>query len=177
MAFFSGVMGRLKPGVSIAQAEAELTALYQRMQLPNETSPRPGEPPTNPSDFRVGLAPGAQGLDNARQRLGQPLALALAVTGIVLMIAAVNVANLLLARGAARTTELATRASLGAGRARLIRLLAIEGTMLAIAGGLAGLLLAWLFTPALATVIHLPEGWASISEWTRVSSVSGLRRP
>jgi hypothetical protein len=64
MAFFSGVMGRLKPGVSIAQAEAELTALYQRMQLPNETSPRPGEPPTNPSDFRVGLAPGAQGLDN-----------------------------------------------------------------------------------------------------------------
>jgi ABC-type antimicrobial peptide transport system permease subunit len=103
--------------------------------------------------------------------------LALAVTGIVLMIAAVNVANLLLARGAARTTELATRASLGAGRARLIRLLAIEGTMLAIAGGLAGLLLAWLFTPALATVIHLPEGWASISEWTRVSSVSGLRRP
>ena len=160
MAFFSGVVGRLKPGVSVPQAEAELTTLYQRMQPPNEASPRPGEPPTNPVDFRLRLAPGAQGLDNARQQLGQPLMLGLMVTGIVLLIASVNVANLLLARGAARSTELATRAALGAGRARLVRLLAIEGAVLAVAGGLAGLLLAWLFTPALATVVSLPEGLA-----------------
>jgi predicted permease len=158
MAFFSGVMGRLRPGVSIPQAEAELTELYRRMQPPNELSPRPGQPPTNPSDFRMGLARGAQGLDNARQRMGQSLLLALAVTGIVLLIASVNVANLLLARGTARRAEFATRAALGAGRARLVSMLAIEGAVLAIAGGLAGVLLAWLFTPALAQVISLPDG-------------------
>jgi predicted permease len=173
MAFFSGVIGRLKPGVSIAQAEAELTTRYQRMQPPNEASPHPGEPPTNPADFRMKLAPGAQGLDTAQQRLGQPLRLALAVTGIVLLIACVNVANLLLARGTARTTELATRAALGAGRARLVRLLAIEGAVLAIAGGLAGFLLAWLFTPALAKVISLPDGMGlNIRPDTRVLGIA-----
>jgi predicted permease len=160
MAFFSGVMGRLKPTVSLAQAEAELNTLYQRMQPPNEASPRPGEQPTNPADFRLRLVSGAQGLDNARQQLGQPLTLALMVAGIVLLIASVNVANLLLARGAARSTELATRAALGAGRARLVRLLAIEGAVLAVAGGLAGLLSAWLLTPALAAVVSLPDGLA-----------------
>lgn len=158
MAFFSGVMGRLRPGVSIAQAEVELTALYRRMQSSNQPSPHPGQPATNPVDFTMRLAPGAQGLDNARQRLGQPLVLALGVTAIVLLIASVNVANLLLARGAARQAELATRSALGAGRARLIRMLAIEGAVLAVAGGLVGFLLAWLFTPALAKVISLPDG-------------------
>jgi predicted permease len=158
MAFFSGVMARLKPGVSTRQAEAELTTLYQQLQQPAQSSPHPGEPPTNPADFRIGLTPGAQGLDNASQRLGQPLALALAVTGIVLLIASLNVANLLLARGTARQAELATRSALGAGRARLVRMLAVEGALLAMAGGLTGLLLACSFTPALAQVISLPEG-------------------
>jgi predicted permease len=156
MAFFTGVMGRLRSGTTLAQAEAELTTLYQRMHAVDQVSPFPGETPPKPSDFRIRLAPGAQGLDSVRREFGKPLALALAVVGVVLLIAAVNVANLLLARGAARSTELATRVALGAGRPRLMRLLAIEGGVLASLGGLLGVLVALVATPALSKVVSLP---------------------
>jgi predicted permease len=155
MAFFSGVMGRLRSGTTISQAEAELTGLFQRLQPTGQLSPHPGEAPPKPTDFRILVLPGKQGLDRVRSRLGQPVALAFAVAGVVLLIAAFNVANLLLARGAARNTELATRAALGAGRVRLMRLLATEGAVLSVVGGLVGVLLAVLFTPALSRLLPL----------------------
>jgi predicted permease len=156
MAFFSGVMGRLRADATIGQAEAELTALYQRIQAAHpRPSPHPGETPPQPSDFRIAVLPGAQGLDTVRRNFGQPLALALAVTGVVLLIASVNVANLLLARGASRTREFATRAALGAARWRLMRLLVIEGAVLAAAGGAVGIAVAFLVTPALSKVVSV----------------------
>lgn len=157
MAFFSGVMGRLGPETTIAKAETELTGLYQRIETAEPpSSPGPGRAPPKPGEFRMIVAPGAQGLDALRRQFGQPLALVLAVVGVVLLIAAVNVSNLLLARGAARTAELATRAALGAGRARLMRQLVIEGAVLAVCGGFMGAALALAGTPALAKLVSLP---------------------
>ena len=145
MAFFSGVMGRLAPGVDISQAEADLTAVYQRTQS--------NDPQARSTDFRMHVAPGAQGLDGMRNRFGTPLTIVLAVVAVVLVIAATNVANLLLARGAARLPELSTRAALGASRGRLVRQLATEGTALAGLGGLLGAILAWLATPTAAWLV------------------------
>lgn len=160
MAFFSGVMGRLRPGVALSQAEAELTSLYRHVQAAEPPPPpRSGQPPVTPADLRMHLAPGAQGLGGVRRQFGGPLTIIVAVVAVVLLIAALNVANLLLARGAARGEELATRAALGAGRGRLVRQLATEGSLLAGLGGLLGVALAWHGTAALASLVslgHLP---------------------
>ena len=153
MAFFSGVMGRLASRVDAARAEAELTTLYQQILAA-------GRDP-HPADFRIHVAPGAQGLDAVRRQFGAPLTIVLALVGAVLLIATVNVANLLLARGAARMPELSTRAALGAGRGRLVRQLATEGSVLALLGGLLGIVLAWLGTPALASLVSL--GYTTIT--------------
>lgn len=158
MAFFSGIMGRLAPGTSIAQAESELTSLYQRVEAAEPPPPPEAQfkARPKPDEFKMLVAPGAQGLDAVRRQFGQPLRLLLAVVAVVLFIAALNVANLLLTRGVARATELATRAALGAGRARIMRQLAIEGAVLAACGGPLGIALAVLGTPALATLVSLP---------------------
>ncbi|HET8547238.1 MAG TPA: ABC transporter permease, partial [Bryobacteraceae bacterium] len=158
MAFFSGVMGRLRPDTTAAQAETELTALYRRLQAAApQPSPHPGQADPKPEDFRIAVAPGAQGLGTLGRHFGRPLAFALAIVGVVLLIACVNVSNLLLARGASRTTELATRAALGAGRSRLARLLAIEGAVFAGLGGVLGVAAALLFTPALGRAVADPS--------------------
>jgi predicted permease len=156
MAFFSGVMGRVAPGVEVARAEAELTSLYQQAQAAQPPPPAAaGQPQTTSADFRIHLLPGAQGFDAVRRPFSGPLLIIMAVVGVVLLIASGNVANLLLARGAARLPELATRAALGAGRWRLVRQLAIEGLLLAVLGGLLGVGLAWLTIPILASQISL----------------------
>jgi predicted permease len=142
--------------VEIAQAEAELTTLYQQAQAAQpKPPPAARQPQTKPADFTIRLAPGAQGFDAVRRQFGTPLVIILAVVGVVLLIASLNVAILLLARGAARLPELATRAALGAGRWRLVRQLAIEGLMLAALGGLLGVGLAWMTMPILASQISL----------------------
>jgi predicted permease len=156
MAFFSGVMGRVAPGIDVAQAEAELTSLYQQAQAADASTPAAaGQPQTMPADFRIRLAAGAPGFDAVRRSFSGLLTAIMAVVGVVLLIASVNVANLLLARGAARLPELATRAALGAGRWRLVRQLATEGLLLAVIGGLLGVGLAWMAIPVLASQISL----------------------
>ena len=125
------VLGRLKPGVTPEAAEAEVAAVAKRLQT---VDPRSNE---NKGAHLESFQEGLLG-SSARRYL-----ILLGAVGCVLLIACVNVANLLLARSAARAREIAIRAALGAGRGRIVRQLLTESLVLALAGAAAGLALAY----------------------------------
>jgi predicted permease len=138
------LMGRIKDGVSQAQAEASLDALAQRIKEAN-TPPGVITKGLPFSEQHIKFEPGGRGISGLRERFSTPLKLLMAVVGLVLLIACANVAGLSLARGVARRREMAIRLAIGATAWRVARQLLTESLLLACAGGAAGLLLApWL---------------------------------
>jgi predicted permease len=161
---FAQVFGRLKPGITQQQAKAALQPLYHsilEMEVRQEGFAKASA--YSRQQFLKGwldLLPASRGRSHMRQQAENPLLVLMCVVGFVLLIACANLANLLIARAAARQKEMAMRVALGASRYRLARQLMVESLMLALAGGALGLLLAIGMNRALVSFI--PAGTAPL---------------
>jgi predicted permease len=165
------VMGRIKPGVQDAQAQAALdvelaAAIHGTMTV------KAGE-----SIPRLYLVDGGRGLNFAARMFKKPVYVLLTLTGFVLLLACANIANLLLARGAQRQREMSVRLALGAGRGRVLRQLLTESLLLAGIGGAAGLLLGYLGRNAIPRLMSNAWDRDSLNvsvDWGVVAFVTGI---
>jgi predicted permease len=147
------LFGRLKSGVTLARAEAEANAIFKSELESFYGAIASPERRRELFDQRLKIRPGARGASHTRADFSTSLTGLLAAVGLLLLIACANLANLLLARGAARKPEMAIRLSLGASRGRLIRQLITESLVLAALGGLAGLAVAYFLNDALVRMV------------------------
>jgi macrolide transport system ATP-binding/permease protein len=172
------MMARLRPGVSLSQAQAGLRPVFR--QWVDSTAANDRERAQLP---QLLVREGASGLDTLRRRYSKPLYVLLAMVALILAIACVNIANLLLARATARRREIAVRLSMGAGRFRVVRQLLTESGLLASIGGAIGVLFAiWgirFLTLLLANGRHdftlRPDlNWHVLGAATALSLLTGL---
>jgi predicted permease len=132
------ILGRLKPGLTVAQAQSEVKVLIPQIKAANHNS------------FDLGTATITGLRDHVSGKLRRSLIVLWCAVGLILLVACVNLSNMMLARAAARNKEFAMRLALGAGRGRLVRQLLTEGLVLAAAGTVVGLAIAFAVTRYLA---------------------------
>ncbi len=143
--YWAYLFARLKPGVSMEQARSEINTVYHGIITDVEAPLQQGMSEQTMARFRakrIVLALGKLGQSSIHREARTPLILLFSITGLVLLIACANIANLLLARGAARSQEIAIRASIGASRGRLLGQFLLESLVLALLGGAASLVVA-----------------------------------
>lgn len=142
--FWLNAMGRLKSGVSIAQAQAAMQVLWPQVaEAVNSAAVSSGGKARKFRERQITVAAGAGGVTFGRNSMGDSLKALAFATGLLLLIACSNLMNLLLSRSAARRKDVAVRLAIGATRARLVRQLLCESLVLAVAGGALGIILAW----------------------------------
>ena len=135
-------IGRLKPGTSVAQAGAEVNVIFQQALQGPYGAKLNADDLKHLKKEKITVVAGGTGISELRGDYNTPLLLLMGIVGLVLLIACVNVANLLLARASVRSKEIAVRLAIGASQVRLLRQLLTESILLACLGGIAGSLLA-----------------------------------
>jgi len=142
------LVGRVKPGVQAASLQPKLSVLVKQSFAETKTFSK-GDGKKQLTKVHVVLAPGGAGIQDLQEQYGTNLRVLMAISGLVLLIACANVANLLLARGMARKQEISLRTALGASRGQLIRQLLTESVLLAVLSAIVGLAVSYAGTTML----------------------------
>jgi predicted permease len=174
--FWLNVMGRLKPEMTLQTAAAQIASMSPGLVEATIPSGYNTAMLELYRGFRLAPYPGGSGLSELRKTYDESLWLLLGTTGLVLLIACANLANLMLARGSTREREMAVRLALGASRGRLIQQLLSEGLLLAVGGGVFGILLARVFSRTLVTILSTQDQLIELDlnlDW-RVLMFTGL---
>src|SRR5271154_1841653 len=161
------VLARRKPGISEKLAEAGINTAYKPLleeQLPQIKAGWNEDKRQKFLDKKIFLSAGARGRTIAQREAGTPIITLFVMVALVLLIACTNVANLLLARGAARQREFAIRTAMGASRSRMIRQLFVENLMCACAGGILGILLGMTLMRILTPIVVANAGIHGLTE-------------
>lgn len=145
-------MGRLKPGISLAEAKASIEVEFHQI-VQAQTDVMSGQDKQRFLNQHLVVTPGSHGASTLRSDFGKPLQILMVVVGLILLIACANIANILLARSAARVKEISVRVALGASGRRLFRQMLTESILLASIGGALGLLLAYWADAALMRMV------------------------
>jgi predicted permease len=147
--FEESVMGRLKPGWTLASASARLEGMSAGIMAATEITGYNASTVQRYRQFKLAAYPASNGVSDLRRAYDSSLTLLLAITGLVLLIACANLANLMLARASTREREIAVRLALGAARTRVLRQLLVESFLLAAIGATIGVGVAELLSRAL----------------------------
>ena len=157
------IVGRLRPGETETQARAAVDAIFRQFWFEPENA-WARESPESPHEHAA-LVSARRGSSDLRGKYSEPLLILMGMVGVVLFIACANVANLLLARTASRTREIAVRMGIGAGRGRLVRQFLTESLVLSGLGGALGLLVAVASTRAVLAILNSGE-WPVVLDAT-----------